>query len=136
MLRFVILNVVCSIKHAGQNQFYGLYTGFVMVAGGYGAEHISGGFFNTYLLVLTGFGWCSLYTIFEFLGAANAAVLFQVCRSEKSGGSWCPVVYEFASKVVSRLLGTDFLVGDIGLNVTCGSKAPIFSIAALQSRMP
>lgn len=36
-------NVACYQVHAGKNQFYD----FVVIAGGYGADHISGGCFNT-----------------------------------------------------------------------------------------
>ena len=42
MLCFVVPNVAASKKHAGKYQFYGLAIGFVIVAGGYGAGHISG----------------------------------------------------------------------------------------------
>jgi len=138
MLCFVVLNVACSKKHAGNNQFYGLAIGFVVVAGGYGAGHISGGCFNPAVAIGIdvssagiGFGWCFLYTIFEFIGAALAAVVFQVCRpEEKEEDAECPADYEIASKVVSEFLGTYFLVLTVGLNVIGGSKAPVFSIAA------
>merc|ERR1719446_1290564 len=46
MLCFVVLNVACSKQHTGNNQFFGLAIGFVVIAGGYGAGHISGGCFN------------------------------------------------------------------------------------------
>jgi len=138
MLCFVVLNVACSKKHAGQNQFYGLAIGFVVVAGGYGAGHISGGCFNPAVAIgidvssfHLGFGWCIAYTVFEFIGAALAAVVFQVCRpEEKEEDAACPADYELASKVVSEFLGTYFLVLTVGLNVIGGSKAPVFSIAA------
>jgi len=137
MLCFVVLNVACSRMHAGQNQFYGLAIGFVVVAGGYGAGHISGGCFNPAVAIGIdvssaglGFGWCFVYTFFEFVGAAVAAVLFQVCRPEDFDEAKEPGVYELPQKIVSEFLGTYFLVLTVGLNVIGGSKAPVFSIAA------
>jgi len=137
MLCFVVLNVACSKMHAGKNQFYGLAIGFVVVAGGYGAGHISGGCFNPAVAIGIdvssaglGFGWCIPYTIFEFIGAAVAAVLFQVCRPEEKDEEAEPGNYELPSKVLSEFLGTYFLVLTVGLNVLGGSKAPVFSIAA------
>jgi len=138
MLCFVVLNVACSKQHAGKNQFYGLAIGFVVVAGGYGAGHISGGCFNPAVAIGIdvssaglGFGWCFLYTFFEFIGASLAAVLFQVCRpEEKEEELPCPASHELPAKVLSEFLGTYFLVLTVGLNVLGGSKAPVFSIAA------
>jgi len=139
MLCFVVLNVACSKMHAGKNQFYGLAIGFVVIAGGYGAGHISGGCFNPAVAIGIdvssaglGFGWCIPYTIFEFIGAAIAAVLFQVCRPEEKDdeATEAPASYELPSKVLSEFLGTYFLVLTVGLNVLGGSKAPVWSIAA------
>jgi aquaporin Z len=137
MLCFVVLNVACSKMHAGKNQFYGLAIGFVVVAGGYGAGHISGGCFNPAVAIGIdvssaglGFGWCLAYTVFELIGAAIAAVVFQICRPEEKDEEKEPGNYELASKVVSEFLGTYFLVLTVGLNVIGGSKAPVFSIAA------
>jgi len=139
MLCFVVLNVACSKMHAGKNQFYGLAIGFVVIAGGYGAGHISGGCFNPAVAIGIdvssaglGFGWCIPYTIFEFIGAAIAAVLFQVCRPEEKDdeATEAPASYELPSKVLSEFLGTYFLGLTVGLNVLGGSKAPVWSIAA------
>jgi aquaporin Z len=135
MLCFVVLNVACSKQHAGKNQFYGLAIGFVVIAGGYGAGHISGGCFNPAVAwgidvssAGIGFGWCLAYTIFEFIGAALAAVLFGICRpEEKEDGP--PREYTMGSKLISEFLGTYILVLTVGLNVIGGSKAPVFSIA-------
>jgi len=140
MLCFVVLNVACSKQHAGKDQFYGLAIGFVVIAGGYGAGHISGGCFNPAVAIGIdvssaglGFGWCFAYTVFEFIGAALAAVLFQVVRPEEREKELQPPEaggHELSSKVVSEFLGTYFLVLTVGLNVIGGSKAPVFSIAA------
>jgi aquaporin Z len=137
MLCFVVLNVACSKMHAGKNQFYGLAIGFVVVAGGYGAGHISGGCFNPAVAIGIdvssaglGFGWCLAYTVFELAGAAVAAIVFQVCRPEEKEEDAEPGTYELSSKIVSEFLGTYFLVLTVGLNVIGGSKAPVFSIAA------
>merc|ERR1719389_591115 len=107
MLCFVVLNVAASKKHAGQNQFYGLAIGFVVIAGGYGAGHISGGCFNPAVAwgidvssAGIGFGWCLAYTIFEFIGAAVAAVLFTVCRPEEKKEDTEPGEYGTVSKLV------------------------------------
>merc|ERR1719443_2206950 len=43
MLCFVVLNVQYANANAEKKQFYGLAIGFVLVAGGYAAGHISGG---------------------------------------------------------------------------------------------
>jgi len=139
MLCFVVLNVACSKKHAGQNQFYGLAIGFVVIAGGYGAGHISGGCFNPAVAwgidvssAGIGFGWCLAYTIFEFIGAAVAAIMFKVVRPEETGRDDPdpPADYEMGPKLVSEFLGTYMLVLTVGLNVIGGSKAPVFSIAS------
>merc|ERR1719329_1502667 len=90
MLCFVVLNVAASKMDGGKNQYYGLAIGFVIVAGGYGAGHISGGCFNPAVAfgidissAALGFGWCIVYSIFEILGAYAASALFQIIRPEK-----------------------------------------------------
>merc|ERR1719443_2762668 len=62
------------------NEFYGLAIGFVIVAGGYGAGHISGGCFNPAVALgidvssaQLGFGWCAVYIVHELVGACIAA---------------------------------------------------------------
>jgi len=140
MLCFVVLNTACSKKHAGKNQFYGLAIGFVVVAGGYGAGHISGGCFNPAVAWgidvsswSAGFYWCLPYTAFEFLGAAIAAGLFMLVRPEEVPGAEQPDDSEEApiySKLASEFLGTYMLVLGVGLNVIGGSQAPVWSIAA------
>lgn len=128
MLCFVVLNCCCSAD-AG-NQYFGLAIGFVVVAGGYGAGHISGGCFNPAVAIGIdvssfglGFGYSIAYLCFEFIGAAIAAGLFTVVRSEDASK-------KLMAKLVSEFLGTFMLVLTVGLNVLGGSKAPVFSIAA------
>lgn len=140
MLCFVVLNVAASKD--GGNQYFGLAIGFVVVAGGYGAGHISGGCFNPAVAVGIdvssaglGFGWCAVYVIFELIGAGLAAVLYKVCRAHESkgeDGNWIPNEDgpSNASKYLAEFLGTFMLVLTVGLNVLGGSKAPVFSIAA------
>lgn len=139
MLCFVVLNVACSKRHANQNQFYGLAIGFVVIAGGYGAGHISGGCFNPAVAVGIdvssldlGFGWCGLYIVAELLGGILAALLFVTCRpEEKDKALEVPVNgYKLSAKVVSEFLGTFMLVLTVGLNVLGESKAPVLSIAS------
>lgn len=139
MLCFVVLNVAASKMDGGKNQYYGLAIGFVIVAGGYGGGHISGGCFNPAVAfgidissAALGFGWCIVYSIFEILGAWVASSLFQIIRPEetdpedeapKNG-------YKIGSKMVAEFIGTYMLVVTVGLNVIGGSTAPAFSIAA------
>jgi len=139
MLCFVVLNVACSKMHAGKNQFYGLAIGFVVIAGGYGAGHISGGCFNPAVAIGIdtssagiGWGWCLAYTVFEFIGSAIAVALFQACRPEEKQGDDVPPpsMYPLGPRLISEFLGTYMLVLTVGLNVIGGSKAPVWSIAA------
>lgn len=138
MLCFVVLNTACSKVHGGNNQFYGLAIGFVVVAGGYGAGHISGGCFNPAVAWgidlsswSVGFYWCLPYTCFEFLGAAIAAGLFMLVRPEEVPGAEAPADGPpIISKLASEFLGTYMLVLGVGLNVLGGSAAPVWSIAA------
>jgi len=139
MLCFVVLNVAASKKDGGgQNQYYGLAIGFVIVAGGYGAGHISGGCFNPAVAfgidissAALGFGWCFVYAAFELMGAYAASCLFQIIRPEETDDeNDAPRNYKIGSKMVSEFIGTYMLVITVGLNVLGGSTAPAFSIAA------
>lgn len=138
MLCFVVLNVAASKMHAGKNQFYGLAIGMVVVAGGYGAGHISGGCFNPAVAIgidvssiSLGFGWCFVYTMSELVGSCFAVVCFHVCRPEElDADALPPESYELTSKLVSEFIGTFFLVLTVGLNVIGGSPAPVLSIAS------
>merc|ERR1719460_2637799 len=94
MLCFVVLNCAASKKNGcgsldGNQQFYGLAIGFVIIAGAYGAGNISGGAFNPAVALGldvssagVGFGWGFAYTGYEIIGAALAAGLYRVVRPD------------------------------------------------------
>jgi len=145
MLCFVVLNVAASEAHAGKNQFYGLAIGFVIVAGGYAAGHISGGCFNPAVAAgidiagwVAGKGkpfWCFPYAAYEAVGAALAAGAFRVVRPDDFGRSLVlgedgSLTYPLGSRLLSECLGTYFLVLTVGLNVLGNSAAAVWSIAA------
>jgi len=134
MLCFVVLNVAIATKSGNSpNQFFGLAIGFVIVAGAYGAGAVSGGCFNPAVAIgidasgaMQGsFGWCLVYTVCEFVGAALAAVMFKLVRPQEFGGEKGP-----ATDLISEFLGTYILVLTVGLNVLGKSPAGAFSIAA------
>merc|ERR550514_694847 len=95
MLCFVVLNCAAAKKNGCDtgNQFYGLAIGFVIVAGGYGAGHISGGAFNPAVALGIdissamhhGIFWGPIYVVYELIGAALAALLFRVVRPDDFG---------------------------------------------------
>lgn len=148
MLCFVVLNVAASRQHGAKkpdgdgddNQFYGLAIGFVVIAGGYGAGHLSGGCFNPAVAIgvdissfFKGFGWCFAYVVFELLGAAAAAGLYKACRPDDASNmtkASSPADYPIYARMVSEAYGTFMLVLTVGLNVLGGSPAPVWSIAA------
>jgi aquaporin Z len=146
MLCFVCLNVAASKVHSGNNQFYGIAIGFVVVAGAYGGGSVSMGCFNPAVAMaidLTswwmGIKYGPVYMFFELIGAMFAAVLFKSCRPEEAEDEeWInadgkPVsfpVYGMSAKLLSEFLGTYFLVLTVGLNVLGKSTAAPFSIAA------
>jgi len=146
MLCFVVLNVACSKMHAGKNQFYGLAIGFVVIAGGYGAGHISGGCFNPAVALgidlaslgqgvplMKSVGWSAFYIPCEFVGALLACVTFATCRPEEASARAPapePGDYPLSCRLLSEFLGTFMLVLTVGLNVLGGSPAPVWSIAA------
>jgi len=148
MLCFVVLNCAASKKNGcdsmnGDQQFYGLAIGFVIVAGGYGAGHISGGAFNPAVALgidlssaFLGVFWGPVYVVYEVLGACLAAGLFRVVRPddfpETQLGPFAAEgeSYTLATKCVSEFIGTFYLVLTVGLNVLGKSAAPAFSIAA------
>jgi len=135
MLCFVVLNVAASNVHANKNQFYGLAIGFVIVAGAYSGGSVSMGCFNPAVAfgidvssAYHGVKYCFIYTAFELVGAALAAVAFKVCRgAQEIDAEADPCM---AAKLLSEFLGTYMLVLTVGLNVLSGSAAGAFSIAA------
>jgi len=138
MLCFVVLNVAASKFHGGNNQFYGIAIGFVIVAGAYSGGSVSMGCFNPAVAfgidvasAYFGVYYCFVYTIFELAGAALAAGAFMVCRGEqeKADDAASAEVGD-AAKLLSEFLGTYMLVLTVGLNVLSGSGAAAFSIAA------
>jgi len=138
MLCFVVLNVAAVErgKHH-DNQFYGLAIGFVITAGAYGAGVVSGGCFNPAVAIAidtssfaSGFGWCVMYTLCEFVGAALAAGLFKVVRPEEFVADGISPGEGLAGDLMSEFLGTFMLVLTVGLNVLGKSPAGAFSIAA------
>lgn len=143
-LVFVVLNCAVSTKST-PNTYYGIAIGFSVIAGGYGAGHISGGCFNPAVAIGIdvssaglGFGYCIPYVLFEFVGAALAVQLFHLCRPEekmkdkrdRESAVSGMVGYEKISRLVSEFIGTFMLVLTVGLNVLGGSQAPVWSIAA------
>jgi len=137
MLCFVVLNCAASKKNGCDtgNQYYGLAIGFVIVAGGYGAGHISGGAFNPAVALgidvssaFLGFFWGPVYCVYEVIGACLAAGLFRVVRPDDFDDT--VTEYSLLPKLVSEFIGTFYLVLTVGLNVLGGSPAPVFSIAA------
>merc|ERR1719453_588907 len=132
MLCFVVLNVAAVKK--GLQQYFGLAIGFVIIAGAYGAGAVSGGCFNPAVAfgidvssAHLGIGWSVVYTVFELIGAALAAVLFKVIRPQ---GGEADEVYSSTSQLVSEFLGAYILILTVGLNVMGKSPAGAFSIAA------
>jgi aquaporin Z len=141
MLCFVVCNVAVTPdkevkgEDGAGNHYYGLAIGFVVVAGAYGAGAVSGGCFNPAVAIgidvasiHLGFGWSLVYTAFELVGCALAAVLYKVVR---------PKDFDDAAEkktdvttLLSEFLGTFILVLTVGLNVLGKSPAGAFSIAA------
>jgi len=134
LLVFCVLNCAVSKKNGPDSgtEFYGMAIGFSVIAGGYGAGHISGGCFNPAVAfgidassAGVGFGWCVVYTLFELLGAAAAVGIYKAVRPDEYGGQ-----IKQSSRLLSEFIGTFFLVLTVGLNVIGGSKAPVWSISA------
>eukprot|EP00747_Dinoflagellata_sp_TGD_P125956 gnl/TRDRNA2_/TRDRNA2_174230_c0_seq3.p1 gnl/TRDRNA2_/TRDRNA2_174230_c0~~gnl/TRDRNA2_/TRDRNA2_174230_c0_seq3.p1 ORF type:complete len:494 (-),score=86.94 gnl/TRDRNA2_/TRDRNA2_174230_c0_seq3:73-1554(-) len=144
MLCFVVLNVACSKAHGGKDQFYGFAIGFVYVAGGYGAGHISGGCFNPAIAfgidvssaIQKGFGWCIVYTGFELVGVLLAAGIYRIIRPEDfveddlDAPDDIPAAPPLYSRLCSEFLGSYMIVLTVGLNILGGSPGAAFSVAA------
>ena len=132
MLCFVVLRAAVSASNPADNEYFGMAIGFVIVAGGYGGGWISGGCFNPAVafgidVASAGQGvkWCFLYTLFEFVGAALAAVAHMMVDKGSS-----MEISLMGKQCLSEFLGTYFLVLTVGLNVIGSSPAPALSIGA------
>ena len=152
MLCLVVLNCNAWKKSGcgtGQ-QYYGLAIGFIIVAGGYGAGHISGGAFNPAVALgiyvssafLGFFLWGPVYCAYEVIGACLAAGLFRVVRPDDSDDSVTDYSlvtrcvsefigifdsvtdYSLVTRCVFEFIGIFYLVLTVGLNVLGGSPAP------------
>eukprot|EP00927_Polykrikos_kofoidii_P039728 TRINITY_DN34058_c0_g1_i1.p1 TRINITY_DN34058_c0_g1~~TRINITY_DN34058_c0_g1_i1.p1 ORF type:complete len:477 (-),score=58.46 TRINITY_DN34058_c0_g1_i1:59-1489(-) len=139
LLCFVRLSVATSSRHAGRDQFYGLATSLVLVAGCPGAGAVSGGgFFNPAVSLginaaqvgasATNYYWFGTYLMFQLGGAMLAAVLFVASRPDDSSGpqSQSPIV----SKLLCEFLGTYTLVVTFGFNLFGGSRYHTWSLGA------
>lgn len=135
MLCFVVLSCAASKKNNPRddvNQFFGLAIGFVIVAGGYAAEGISGACFNPAVAIgiasFNGASWgiAALYTLCELFAAALAFGTFRLVHGASEEG-WEP---SLASKCVSEWLGTFLLVLTVGLNLCTSSVATAWCAAA------
>jgi aquaporin Z len=92
ILCFTFLNTVASKAKGGKNQYFGLATGFVIIAGAYGAGPVGAGCFNPAVAVglvssslfQVGHKWLALFAAVEILGAILAVVLFRHVRPEET----------------------------------------------------
>lgn len=137
VLCFVVLNVAASKSHKGKDHFYGLAIGFVIVAGGTAAGHISGGCFNPAVAVgidfpsfRAGFGWSVAYTVFELVGAVFAAFLFVNVRPNEYATDSENEKPLLGPRLLSEFFGTFVLVLTVGLSVLAKTSAAAFAIAA------
>lgn len=136
LLCFVVLFVACASKTTGENQYYGLAIGFVIIAGGHAGGHISGGCFNPAVALSidvssakAGFGYSILYWFFQICGALAASAVFRVVHlQEYSLAAGRP---SLCAKLLCEFIGTYFLVLTVGLNFLGASKAGAWSVAAV-----
>jgi aquaporin Z len=131
MLVFVVLRAAVADVNPDSKEYFPLAIGFVIVAGGYAAGPISGGAFNPAVAIgvdvasaWQGIYYCGVYTLFEFAGAAAAALVHKALDSPPG------VTPSMAKKCVSEFIGTYFLILTVGLNVLMKSPAGALSIAA------
>lgn len=136
MLCFVVLNVACAKKQQ-PNQFFALAIGFVIIAGGCAVGGISGACFNPAVAIgldvssyADGMGDGFIYTVFELVGAAIAALLFRVVRPEEYNASLEGTPPGMVAKCVSEFIGTYMLVVTVGFNIIMGSTSTAWSAAA------
>lgn len=120
LLVFVWLNVCCASINC-PNQFFGVAVAFVLLAGGFCGQWISGGMFNPAVAFgidiasfSYGVGWCFAYMAAELLGGLMAFSFFRICRPEEFGRR--QVEYESGGKLFAELLGTFYLVFTALLN--------------------
>merc|ERR1719476_660367 len=71
----------------GRSQFYGLATGFALIAAGYPSSFIAGIFLNPAAslglgIIAGSVKWAFVYSLWEIAGAVVAAVCFFFCRPE------------------------------------------------------
>lgn len=146
VLCFVVLNCAGSRRNnreRDQNHFFALAIGFVIIAGGYAGGDISGACFNPAVAMalditsfVDGVFWGPVYSLFHFVAAAVASVLFFVCRREDfnrpplSQHELERYVAPLPVKVLSEFLGTFVLVTTVGLNLFTKSSATPWSAAA------
>lgn len=140
MLVFTVFNVAVA-RRSQKNEYFGIAIAFTVVAGGYGAGQLCGGFFNPAIAIAVDlmnlfFGHPHSWTVLGYVAAqlaagAAAMVMFKVVRPEEPSGSPDDAT-PLSSKIVSEFLGTFFLVLTIGCNVTMSGANPaaVFSIAA------
>jgi aquaporin Z len=131
MLVFVVLRTAVADVNPDSKEYFPLAIGFVVVAGGYAAGPISGGCFNPAVAIgvdvasaWEGVYYCGVYSLFEFAGAAAAAMVHKMIDSPPG------VTPSMAKKCVSEFIGTYFLILTVGFNVLLGSPAGALSIAA------
>jgi len=136
LLCFVVLNTACSKRRPGTDQFFGTAIAFSIIAGGYGAGAVSGGYFNPAVTLGvmasssgTAAGWCIVYCSFQVWAAALAAELFSLCRPEELSAELEDQPVSWASCLLSELIGTFMLVLTVELNLLAHSRAAVFSIA-------
>jgi len=162
MLCFVVLNVaVAKAQHVDgdaskpiKNNYYGLAIGFVVIAGGIGGGHVSGGCLNPAVAIGVNFmgpSWKSLfapiYVLCHFLGAFFATTAFHIVRPEEridetdENYQQLGAMTKFAFKIESlfdpedtaEFLGTFFLCLTISLNHLAplpSANGGVWSIAA------
>lgn len=158
MLCFVVLNVALSKEIGGQNQYYGLAIGFVIIAGGYGGGYVSGGAFNPAVALgvnFMGVSWKTLYLPayagVQFLGSFLAVWFFHTVRPssreefEGPQAAWLNQKFSafqgmFDPEDTSEFLGAFFLCLTISLNALAtqdstdqhnsGNPGAVWSIAA------
>merc|ERR1719146_214071 len=131
MLVFVVLRAAVADVNPDSKEYFALAIGFVIVAGGYAGGPISGGCFNPAVAIgvdvasaWEGVYYCGVYSLFEFAGAAAAAMVHKMIDSPPG------VTPSMAKKCVSEFIGTYFLILTVGFNVLMKSPAGALSIAS------